>query len=50
MAMGLSQNCWREDETLARRTFELMIVSMHSAPLSRTHPLANGFVLGGYSI
>jgi hypothetical protein len=48
--MGLSQNCWREGETRARKTLELMIVSARSAPLSRTHPLANGFALGGYSI
>jgi hypothetical protein len=47
--MGLSQNCWREGETLARKTFELMIVSARSAPLSRTHPLANGFGLAGDS-
>jgi hypothetical protein len=44
--MGLSQNCWREGEMLAER----LIVSVRSAPLSRTHPLANGFGLGGYSI
>src|SRR5438067_8802314 len=31
--MGLSQNCWREGETLARETFELMIVSARSAPV-----------------
>jgi hypothetical protein len=48
--MELCQNCWREGETMARKTLELMIVSLRPAPLSRTHPLANGFGLGGYSI
>jgi hypothetical protein len=39
--MGLSQNYWREDETLARKRLELVIVGARSASLSRTHPIAN---------
>jgi hypothetical protein len=39
--MGLSQNYWREDETLARKRLELVIVDARSASLSRTHPIAN---------
>ena len=38
--MGLSQNYWREDETLARKRLELVIVGA-SASLSRTQPIAN---------
>src|SRR5580692_3184757 len=39
--MRLSQNYWREDETLARKRLELVIVGARSASLSRTHPIAN---------
>jgi hypothetical protein len=39
--MGLSQNYWREDETLARKRLELVIVGARLASLSRTHPIAN---------
>jgi hypothetical protein len=39
--MGLSQNYWREDETLARKRLELVIVGARSASLSRTDPIAN---------
>src|ERR1700738_2641948 len=39
--MGLSQNYWREDATLARKRLELVIVGARSASLSRTHPIAN---------
>jgi hypothetical protein len=39
--MGLSQNYWREDQTLARKRLELVIVGARSASLSQTHPIAN---------
>ncbi len=41
MADGLSQNYWREDETLARKRLELVIVGARSTSLSRTDPIAN---------
>jgi hypothetical protein len=34
--MGLSQNCWREDEMLARKALELVIVGPAVRFTSRT--------------
>ena len=48
--MGLSQNYWREDETLARKRLELVIVGASVASLSRAHPIANARASEGYSI
>ena len=39
--MGLSQNYRREDETLARKRLELVIVGAPVASLSRAHPIAS---------
>src|ERR1700730_17649036 len=48
--MGLSQHYWREDETLARKRLELVIVGASVASLSRAHPIANARASEGYSI
>lgn len=48
--MGLYQNCWREDEMLARKAFELVIVGHAVSVTLSNDPMANGAASGRVDI